>query len=69
MRPYLIGLANAAVSGLATGVAASSIFHGTWKQVASAVAIAMGVSAAKWFLQHPIPGGVNGSQSGSQGKG
>lgn len=56
MKRYFIGLLNAAISGVATGLAANSIFHGTWKQDVVAAAVSAGVSAAKWFLQHPIPG-------------
>lgn len=56
MKRYLFSLLNAAISGVATGVAANSIFHGTWKQDVAAAAISAIVSAAKWYLQHQPPG-------------
>lgn len=54
-RTWLIGLANGAVSAVASGLATGMV-GGNWKQqlgVAGASAI---VSVAKWVLQHPLPG-------------
>jgi hypothetical protein len=61
VKPYLIRLVNAVISGIAIGVATSPIFPGSSIfQVLAAMGISAGVSAAKWFLQHPIPGASNG---------
>jgi len=56
LKAWLIGLANAAVSGAAAAV--GSFAAGiTVKQGAIIVGISAGVSLAKWVKQHPIPGG------------
>jgi hypothetical protein len=56
LKAWLIGLANAAVSG-AAGAVGSFAAGITVKQGAIIVGISAGVSLAKWVLQHPIPGG------------
>ncbi len=62
MKAWLIGLANAGISGVA--VAIGSVAAGvTFKQGAMMVGISAAVSLFKWMAQHPIPGGVNGQQS------
>lgn len=58
MKSWLIGLANAAISGLAATL--GSIGAGvSVKQGALIVAISTAVSLVKWLAQHPIPGGTN----------
>lgn len=57
MRPYLIGLANASISGAVTGAAGLALSIGVSK-VAVLVVVSALASAGKWFLQHPIPGGI-----------
>jgi hypothetical protein len=55
MKRWLIGAANAGISGAA--VAAGSIAAGvTFKQGALMVSISVGVSILKWMAQHPLPG-------------
>jgi hypothetical protein len=56
LKGWLIGLANAAISG-AAGAVGSFAAGVTVKQGALIVAVSAGVSLAKWILQHPIPGG------------
>jgi len=56
MKAWLIGAANAGISGLAASL--GSIMAGvTLKQGAIIVGSAMVVSMVKWMAQHPIPGG------------
>lgn len=57
LKAYLIGILNAAVSGLATAGAGTVLHIGTGKEVEMALASA-GVSIIKWMIQHPIPGGL-----------
>ena len=57
MKAWLIGLANATISAVASGLA--SVAAGTTlKQSLVIVGAAAGVSVIKWFAQHPIPGGA-----------
>jgi hypothetical protein len=56
LKGWLIGIANAAISGVASGGAANLIGVGWQKAVAIAGTSAV-VSIAKWIIQHPIPGG------------
>ena len=56
MKPWLIGVANAAISGVAASIG-SFIAGTTLKQGAIIVGIAAVVSMVKWMAQHPIPGG------------
>lgn len=54
-RQWLIGLANALVSGVASGVPASLV-GANWKQVVAIAGSSAAVSLTKWILQHPLPG-------------
>jgi hypothetical protein len=70
MKRYLISLVNALISGAVTGIASSQIFHGTAKQNLLSAGVAAAASGAKWYLQHPIPGGLdNGNGQSSQQNG
>jgi hypothetical protein len=63
MKRFLISLANAAISGAAVTLTGTTVFHGSPKQVGIAAGVSAGVSAVKWLVQHPLPGG---EQDGSQ---
>lgn len=60
MKAWLIGVLNAAISGVTTGAAGLVLGIGIQK-----AAIMLGASAVmsmlKWMVQHPIPGGINGA--------
>lgn len=58
MKAWLIGAANAAISGVAVGVG-GFVAGTTFKQGAVMIGISMAVSMIKWMVQHPIPGGTN----------
>lgn len=59
-KAYLIGLANAALSGAA--VTASGFGLGVpWKTVMLMTGFAAYSSLAKWMAQHPLPGALNGN--------
>jgi hypothetical protein len=58
MKSWLIGAANAAISGLAVSVG-SFVAGTTLKQGAIMVGISVVVSMIKWMAQHPLPGGAN----------
>ena len=57
MKPWLIGLANAAVSGAAGGIGGLAVGV-DFKHSLIILGISAGVSLAKWMAQHPIPGGA-----------
>jgi hypothetical protein len=57
VKSWLIGVANALVSGAASGVAGLTLGIGVEKSLIILAASA-GVSLSKWILQHPIPGGL-----------
>ena len=54
-RTWFTGLANGVISGLASGVAAN-LAGATWKQIGIIAGTSAVVSAAKWIMQHPLPG-------------
>jgi hypothetical protein len=58
MKTWLIGVANAGISGVAVAVGswAAGI---TFKQGAIMVGISAAVSMVKWMAQHPLPGTPN----------
>lgn len=56
MKPWLISALNAVLSG-AFATIGSFAAHVTFKQGAMIVGIAAVGSFAKWYAQHPIPGG------------
>jgi hypothetical protein len=55
MKSWLIGLANAVISALASGLGATAA-GATVKQIAIIAASSAVVSVVKWTAQHPIPG-------------
>jgi len=57
MKAYLIGAANAAISGLAAGGLSFGVGV-DWKHSLVVAIGSAGVSLIKWFSQHPIPGGT-----------
>lgn len=57
MKSYLIGLANAGISGAAVGGTGTVLGIG-WKKDAIMIAVSAVVSMVKWMVQHPIPGGA-----------
>jgi len=59
VKAWLIGLANAAISGVVTGAAGLTLGIGA-KNAAIMLGISAAVSLGKWMVQHPIPGGLNG---------
>lgn len=78
-KHWLIGLANAAVSGIAGAVGGFAVGV-TWRQALEIAAISAAVSISKWMLQHPLPGagdnsgmiqapGANSMQSGKSNTG
>lgn len=54
MKAWLVGLANAGISSLASALA-SVAAGATMKQTAMIAGTALVVSAVKWIAQHPIP--------------
>jgi len=58
-KAWLTGLANAAVSGVASGGTASLVGIG-WQKALSIAGVSAAVSAVKWLGQHPLPGTPNG---------
>ena len=58
MKAWAIGVANAAISGVAVSVG-SFVAGTTFKQGLIMVGISMAVSMVKWMAQHPLPGGTN----------
>ena len=58
-KAWLTGLANGVVSGAASGIATGMV-GGTLKQSLLVAGTSALVSAAKWILQHPLPGTPNG---------
>jgi hypothetical protein len=57
MKSWLIGLVNAAISALASGLGATAA-GATLKQIAIIAGSSAVVSAIKWIAQHPIPGAI-----------
>lgn len=57
MKSWLIGSANAAISGLAAGSAGMAVGIG-FKKSAIVLGVSAAVSLVKWLAQHPIPGGT-----------
>jgi hypothetical protein len=57
VKSWLIGLANAAISTLATTVG-TQVAGTTLKQTLIADGFALAISLSKWIYQHPIPGGT-----------
>lgn len=55
MKTWLIGAANALISGAASAVGAGFVGVGFKKAVLIAGVSAV-VSLAKWVMQHPVPG-------------
>jgi hypothetical protein len=55
MKPWLIGVVNAGISGLAVSLG-SFVAGTTFKQGAIMVGISVAVSMVKWMAQHPLPG-------------
>lgn len=56
-KSYLIGLANALISGVVSGGTSLSLGVG-WKHSAMILGASAFMSLAKWVVQHPLPGGV-----------
>jgi hypothetical protein len=54
-KAWLVGAANALVSGLASGVAGGLLGVG-FKHAIEIAGVSAIVSLAKWVLQHPLPG-------------
>lgn len=54
MKSWLIALANATISGIASGLTAVAV-GASIKQSVIIVAASAAVSALKWMAQHPIP--------------
>lgn len=54
-KVWLTGLANGAVSALASGLITAGLGSG-WKQTLIVASGSAAVSVAKWILQHPFPG-------------
>lgn len=57
LKAWLIGLANAGISGLAVTIG-TQVAGTTMKQTLIADGFAVVISLAKWIFQHPIPGGT-----------
>jgi hypothetical protein len=57
LKSWLIGAANAALSGVTTGASGLVLGIG-WKKAAIMLGVSAVVSLGKWYAQHPIPGGV-----------
>jgi hypothetical protein len=54
-KQWWIGLANAMISGLASGGTGAFIGVG-WKHSLEIAGASVAVSFFKWVLQHPLPG-------------
>lgn len=54
-KQWLVGLANGVLSGSVSGIATGAV-GGTLKQALVVAGTSALVSAAKWILQHPLPG-------------
>lgn len=57
IKAWLIGLANAGISGLAVTIG-TQVAGTTMKQTLIADGFAIVISLSKWIFQHPIPGGT-----------
>ena len=55
LKRWLVGLANACLSGLASGGAAPFVGIG-WKKCLAIGGFSFFVSFCKWMAQHPLPG-------------
>ena len=58
MKAWLIGAVNVILSGAATALG-SLVAHTTLKQGLIIVGGSIIMSFGKWFIQHPLPGGIN----------
>lgn len=64
-KSWLIGAANALVSGAAGAVGGFVVGEG-WKKALIIAAISAAVSFSKWMAQHPLPGAAtNGPAQGA----
>jgi hypothetical protein len=57
---WLIGLFNAAISGLASGLTSLAVGV-SFKHVMQISGVSAVVSLGKWLAQHPLPGQGNGA--------
>lgn len=67
-KSWLIGAANAIISGLASGIGGLTLGIG-WHKALALAFISAFVSLAKWMGQHPLPGSPpDSSSSGPAGQ-
>lgn len=59
-KSWLIGAANALISGAAGAVGGLVVGTG-WRKSLVIAAISAFVSLSKWMGQHPLPGAANGN--------